>query len=553
MKIIVFCLLITVCFSPRLFAQENQESQGNNEGQLHGNFQLDAQAYAKDTLIGAKPVPEKFLMNAYANFIYTKGKFTAGVRFESYLNTLQGYDKNLDGQGIPYRFATYKADELEITVGNYYEQFGSGLIFRTYEDKSLGYDNAMDGIRLRYEPRKGISIKGLIGVQRFSWEKSDGIVRGADGEINANELLSFFADKKTQIIIGGSFVSKYQKSQDPIYNLPENVAAFAGRLNISREKININGEYAFKYGDPSGDNQYIYKNGEALLVNATYSQKGLGIMLGAKRVDNMSFRSDRNANLQNLNINYLPVITKTQAYSLVAMYPFATQPNGEIGAQGEIMYKFKKESLLGGKYGTEVSVNFSIANSLRKIQINDTIPLGASGTDGYKAMWLDAGKDLYYQDFNIEVNKKINDRVKAVVMYQNLVYNYDILRGTSGHGKVYANTGVLDVTYKFTATHALRTEMQALFTKQDFGNWAMLLLEYSMPGWFFSACDQYNYGNEDAEKRLHYYTVSVGYTKKGNRFQIGYGRQREGILCVGGVCRSVPAANGLTLSISSTF
>jgi len=34
---------------------------------------------------------------------------------------------------------------------------------------------------------------------------------------------------------------------------------------------------------------------------------------------------------------------------------------------------------------------------------------------------------------------------------------------------------------------------------------------------------------------------------------VNYGRQRAGIFCVGGVCRQVPAANGLTLSVTSTF
>jgi hypothetical protein len=28
---------------------------------------------------------------------------------------------------------------------------------------------------------------------------------------------------------------------------------------------------------------------------------------------------------------------------------------------------------------------------------------------------------------------------------------------------------------------------------------------------------------------------------------------REGVVCIGGVCRVVPASNGVTLSLSSTF
>ena len=82
----------------------------------------------------------------------------------------------------------------------------------------------------------------------------------------------------------------------------------------------------------------------------------------------------------------------------------------------------------------------------------------------------------------------------------------------------------------------------------------MGLIEYNFaPNWFFAIQDQYNYGNYDEDKKLHYYTFSSGFTKGGNRFVVNYGRQQEGIFCIGGVCRNVPASNGLSVSITTTF
>ena len=63
----------------------------------------------------------------------------------------------------------------------------------------------------------------------------------------------------------------------------------------------------------------------------------------------------------------------------------------------------------------------------------------------------------------------------------------------------------------------------------------------------------YNYGNYDEEKRLHYANVSVGYLKGSIDLQIGYGKKRAGIFCVGGVCKEVPSSNGFSLNISSNF
>ena len=92
------------------------------------------------------------------------------------------------------------------------------------------------------------------------------------------------------------------------------------------------------------------------------------------------------------------------------------------------------------------------------------------------------------------------------------------------------------------------------FTHQDHGSWATGLIEYTYsPHWFVAVMDQYNYGASHGEPKVHYYYASFGYIKNANRIQIGYGRQRAGIFCVGGVCRNVPAANGVTISITSSF
>ena len=82
----------------------------------------------------------------------------------------------------------------------------------------------------------------------------------------------------------------------------------------------------------------------------------------------------------------------------------------------------------------------------------------------------------------------------------------------------------------------------------------MGLIEYTIsPHWFFSLQDMYNHGNEITDKQLHYLNISAGFNKGANRFTIGYGKKREGIFCVGGVCKLVPSSNGFSLNVSSSF
>ena len=496
-------LFLAVIYSSLSVAQINLNSISSlNLGEVHGNFQANAQYNIPDSTIGAAVVPEKMLMNGFANIIYTKGKFTAGIRYESYLNGLQGYPTGYKGTGIPYRFATYKSDELEVTAGSFYEQFGNGLTLRSYEERNLGLDNALDGVRLKYQPVKGLYLKALIGKQR-TYFTSAGLVRGFDGEIQLNEAFKKLADKKTIVTLGGSFVSKFQTDADPTLVLPQNVGNSAGRFAITRNNFQINGEYAYKINDPSSDNNFNYKYGDAALLQMSYAVKGFAITLSGSRIDNMSFRSDRTAQLTNLLINYIPALPKQHTYSLLAFYPYGSQSRGEMELSSEVKYKIKKETALGGKYGTEITVNYSGANSLDTTQI--------IGTDtkhlGYSANYLGIGKEVYFRDLYVEISKKINKTWKGTIAYANQVYNKSIIQ-KPGSPTIYSNIFVADITYKLKPTSALRLEAQALLTKQDHQDWAYALLEYTInESWFVAAGDLYNYGNEKTKERYHYYLV----------------------------------------------
>ena len=547
-KLITYLILSCIVFP--VFSQEIE----NKYGEIHGNFQIDLQSYKEDSIIGAPAVPEKMRLNSYSNLIYTKGKFTAGVRYEAYYNTLLGFDQRYNGHGIAYRFASYKTEDLEITAGSFYEQFGSGLILRTYEEKTLGIDNALDGFRLKYRPIKGLTITGLIGKQKKYFEYGEGIVRAINGEVSLNEMFAKLSEKKTKVLFGGSFVSKYQQSSDPVYNLPQNVGAYAGRFTVSRGKISLNTEYAHKLNDPSYDNGFIFKDGQAIFSNISYSQKGMGVIFGFQTLDNMSFRSERSATINDLTINYLPAISKTQTYSLAAMYPFASQPQGQIGFNGEFFYNFKSNSKLGGKYGTNLNINYSQVNEIEKTKIivnpEDEIP----NLDGYESSLISMGEKVYFRDFNIEIQRKISKKYKLGLSYMHQEYDKDVIQGLSGYGVIKSDIFVADMTYKINSTHSIRIEAETLNTKQDKGDWVMLLLEYSYsPNWFLAIYDQYNYGNPEEEQQIHYFNATAGYTTGANRFQIGYGKQRAGVMCVGGVCRYVPASNGITFSFSSSF
>lgn len=546
---------------------------------VSGNIQTIGQYYQEDTLINAA-LPDQLLgFNGFANVNVQRGKFRAGIRYETYLNTLEGYPTTFNGTGFGYRYLTWGDEEVEITIGNFYDQLGSGMILRAYEERQLGIDNALDGIRLKYNPYKGVFLKGMIGKQRHRFEdglvNGNGIIRAIDGEINFNELFDSLKTSKFKATLGGSFVSKFNEDNNtPLFNLPKNVGATSLRANLRYQKIRFNAEYVHKINDPYPDNlderfNYIYKNGEGLLFNLGYSTKGFAIDLSAKHMDNMLWRSTNvSVGPTDLLIGFLPALTKQHTYNLAAtLYPYATNLRGEVSYQADLLYKIPKKTLLGGKYGTSIALNFATSYVPKREFVND---LGSS-RQSYTTSFFAMSDSILYQDINIEIKRKINKNWKFNVNYFNFIFEDRAVLVAQHHELIHAQIAVLDLTYRINRKHSLRWEFQGLWTKptdelittsegdvvyrkEDQGDWAFAQVEYTFsPHWYVAILDQYNYGNSEPKKRIHYGLISAGYINGSHRFSIQYGKQRAGVFCVGGVCRAVPASNGLTFSFTSSF
>lgn len=531
-------------------------------GTISGSVQSDNQTYSEDSLIGAPDVPEKLLSNTFFNLTFTRGSFSAGLRFEAYQNPLLGIDPRFGtsgsgtGIGIPYRFATYATESFEVTAGNFYEQFGSGMILRTYEERNLGFDNSIDGLRLRFMPIDGIKITGFVGRQRAFFELSSGIMRGADVTLDIARFGSDFLPADMNLVLGSSVVSRFQQDDQDLLKIPQNVLAWSSRAGLIYKDFTVDLEYARKINDPSATNALSFNEGNALYINTSFAASGIGANFAAKRIDNMDFRSDRTATGFANQVNYLPALTRQHTLRLITLYPYATQPIGEFGLQGDVTITIPRGSGLGNEE-TMIAINSSVIHAI------DTTNTGPF-TYTTAFWWADR---VFYRDINIEVQRKFGRDFKATLTYVNLDYDQDIIErrasvNESVYGVINANFICAELWFKTARNQSLRTEFQymavthqpgAKYSLQN-GDWVMALFEYTVsPSWFFTVFNEYNFGNNDPELRVHYPNASVAFNKDALRVQAGYGRVRGGILCVGGICRPVPASNGMTLSVTYTF
>ena len=515
---------------------------------LSGSIQSDMLLAQKDSTTGAEATDGRFLTNTYVDLKLSSRYVEAGARLEYLKHPLPGFENDFKGWGVPYAYLKGRYKNAELTLGSFYEQFGSGFILRSYEERSLGIDNSLQGVRLNYRPWAGVAVKVLTGRQRRYWNHNKSWMTGADVEWNIDELFKSLQQHNTYITLGASYLNKHERDEvimvDPTHRLrlPFNVNAFDVRLRVQHRAFNILAEMAMKSQDPSHDNGYIYRNGYVAMLSGSYSKRGMSLLLQAKRSTNMGFRSRRGMEGISSFVNHLPPFTMEHTYTLAALYPYATRPDGEWAYQAAVAYTFPKGSTIGGKYGTTTKVNFSHVHSVRK---NGA---GEIGTDGYGSQFWAWGDATYYQDVDFQVEKRLAKDTKLNLMYMYQRYNQTLLEGHGG--MLNSHIFVADVKQKLAPNTTLRVEGQYLASKDGDKDWLFGLAELSLaPHWMFTLSDLYNVGNT----RVHYYQGYVTYSGGAHRLQLGYGRTRAGFNCSGGVCRYIPATKGLTLSYNYNF
>ena len=545
-------LLFIISISPFL----NITAQEQKKVTLSGSIQSDMLVPEEDKETGAEKT-EDFLTNTYADLQLQSEYVDAGARLEYMEHPMPGFEKDFKGWGVPNFWVKGKLGNNELTLGTFYEQFGSGFILRTYEERTLGIDNSLLGGRLLLKPTDGVILKVLSGKQRRYWKWNKALVSGADAEISIDQWIPSMRESGTVLTLGASWVNKYEKNEEKVFvdnthyvHFPKFVNSWDVRANFNHGPWNFLAEYAQKTADPSFANGYIFKKGSAAMLSGSYSNKGLSVLVQAKRSENMSSKSaDVTGNSS--AINYLPAFIQDHTYALATLYAYATQlADGEWAYQTEIGYNFKRNTTFGGKYGMNVKLNYSYVRGIPHEFADGMERQTLSGVTyvDYKSPFFKWGKETYYQDLNVQVSRRLSHDFLLNLMYMSQRFNKTVVEGEGG--MVHSNIFIADGKYQFSKKTTLRCELQYLTTKQDEKDWVFGLLELSLvPHWMITVSDMWNCG----DSKIHYYQGLVTYNVGSHRIQAGYERTQAGFNCSGGVCRYVPAMKGFFASYNYNF
>ena len=499
---------------------------------IYGSFESNSQYLQDDEDLNFYSPSDNFRSNNYLKLDFQNGNFSYGIQYESYLpSALLGYSEIFDNNdGIAQYYVKYENQNSEITVGSFYEQFGNGLIFRAWEDRQLGINNSLRGIRYKFNPSKEVQISGIHGKQRFGFQYSNSVISGIDSNIDVSEILKL---NNLGFNFGLSHLNRYQKLNAG-FGEPENVQITGARFDIFYKDFYVNAELAKKSKDVIANEGEILSqrkyDGTALQIDFGYSKKGLGINSTLRRLENFNFYSDKLAegNIYNQKtLSFVPALTKQQDYLLTNIYVYNSQPSlvinniekrvGEIGFQNDIFYSFEKESFLG-KYRTKLALNFSYWGAIGAKFMDD---------ESYDVDFVGKGKK-YYQDFNIEVNNRWNKRLSSTITFLDLSIDKGVtLGGPVGvDGNIDAQVGVFELNAKDGKNRNNRFVLQHLWTNEDRKEWMGFVYEIGINNNVnFFISDLWNYGSSD---KLHYYNFGGSYSKGSTRLSANYGRQRGG-------------------------
>ncbi len=544
-------LIVLLCFT---------QAQGQH---LSGNLQASGNFFMRDSAIGAYGTPQYnrqlFGAESWLKLNYSNWGFDFSIRFDLFNNSnIINPNSSYTNQGIGYWQIKKSIADLDITAGYIYDQIGSGIIYRAYEERALAIDNALVGLRLRYSLGDNWTIKGFTGRQKKRFDVYDPIIVG--GSIDG-----FFTvgDSTVWSFAPGFGIVSRKLDDKNMDNLLNTLATYSSKDSIGARynnyafslynTLSVVGfswyiEGAYKTAEPVYDQlavktnldgstslgKFVYKPGYVLYSSLSYAKAGFGATFEVKRTDYFYFRVLPTAQLNLGTIAFLPPMSQQNTYRLTARYPSATQELGEMAYQLDLGYRFNKKLSAG--------INMSMISNLDSVNLYREI---------FPTVTYEPSRKHY-----------IKVGLQFVASNQGVFLNERADRGI-----VQAVTPVVEYLYNITRRQAIRFELQYMKTgvnwngfdesteDLDYGNWLFFLAEYSIaPKWIFTVSDMYNVVPKGRSTGAqHYPSVGVTYTRGSNRFSLRYVKQVEGIVCTGGICRLEPAFSGVKFTVNSIF
>lgn len=502
--------LLLSLFATMLFAQEKNYSLPEGIG-ISNHFE-----YSYDYRDRIE------ILENWFNFDYSAENYSAGFRFEIFQpndpNPAVNRGKNRYAD-LAFKYLSVNfSDEnsgAKITIGNFYEMLGYGLILKSYEDRNIRIDNNLLGIKINayYKDLKLIVLSGM--PENSNAERKD-VLHAIDAEYKfMNELRGGF-----------TFAS----------NRPANTSAATSRFLSFRilpryGNLQLYSEYGLKYNNDIKANNFNNEKdviGSAFYGNMNFFYESFSVAAEFKNYDNYLFQTSDGT----VNYNTPPAVRKEYTYMLLNRHPSPLNQANERGFHIEANYNLDFNSFFLLNFGkTKTLSSSSLYQQSLKLNLPERDQL-----DEFYLQFTRDWSERFASTTAFGYNRELDANTKNITPIIELKYYYDDVN-----------------TFRLIAEHQQTTVVttnESYFTQ-------VLMLEYlRSPELSISFVGELQTKEKAAGDvvRKTWKFIQFGYKLfEHTDVSLLIGSRQAGNICIGGICRYEPEFNGIEVKMFSRF
>lgn len=466
-------------------------------------------------------------------------------------------------QGLRRRWIQYKKDRVELQAGDVTALFGRGLAVNLFEARTLNYDTWLDGIYGQYEylwPKEANALRPSVGIQAVAGKLDyfdilhDISNPNPDMRISARAANGEVGLLGRQVVLGASFLQA---------NTEQDRMLFTNRVTTEREINQPDVYLSFFTGEFEGFLEYsearstlnrldnkdtsVNHKGAAVYGSLSYANEDFGLTLEYKdyRYNLPTLGSPFTQYFNKLPLSSPPEVAKEHVYTSISRLTHAVNFNDEFGWQLELNVTAVQD----------IDLNIGASAASRHRAFADV-----TDSNGFRRVTLESisiipeFKDVRYFPFweaFAEVQLNMSD----------LEYAKFALHRTSNFDNNYLKmattlVGKLQIMATETQSFLAILEHQWVYeegrTTEDktYLN-ELVTMQYSLTptflvGGIFDYSTRY-------EKPHHIWPQGFVSIRIGDSHTLlaSYGSERGGLNCTGGICRVVPAFEGLRFTLTS--
>lgn len=483
--------------------------------------------------------------------------FIFGVRYE--------YDSPIEfgrnQKGIVKRFIEFNKDGFNVRAGNSYELFEKGLVINTFENRGLGFNTQLDGIRVNYKNtfKNNLKFSGTIIAGDIEYSDYLDTSRVEKYKVRGG---NFSFSPLKNLTLGGSYL--FSKGSIPTGSFITNINSeiFESSLGFNYKSISLFGSYANKVtiSEPNSvTTQSKAPRGDGGYASLSFTRPGFGLTVDYKNyrfnVVKPNERSSTNA-FKPLPFQVPPSCDKEHTSTLLSRYPHNVDFGDEVGFQLDAFYtpkenlNFNLNASFSSRHYDYYDADTSLGIKYERIERNNSfLP---SLKESFSPYWEVYVEGEWYVKKNLKV--KIAASRQYSVLY--------IIENPSSSDIIKTFTVPLELKYDFKKIWSIKfnSEQQWVYNsirnadQLNFYNQYISVAISKSPNIVCTGNIEFTNDKEDASGKKFWGSTEVTYKfSNSNQASLSYGSERGGLKCSSGICRYVKPFNGFRFTIINTF